>query len=85
MEYLRSLSDNELRQEEDEHLPPHAYRLEVHHLTYERIGHEHPDDLIVLCPACHADVHGIEHSDEPFTKPVSTALANALQKMLRDA
>lgn len=28
-------------------------RLEVHHRTYERLGHEEPDDLIVLCSRCH--------------------------------
>jgi hypothetical protein len=27
--------------------------LELHHLTYERLGYEHPDDLEVLCPICH--------------------------------
>jgi 5-methylcytosine-specific restriction endonuclease McrA len=27
--------------------------LEVHHLTYERLGHEDLDDLQVLCPPCH--------------------------------
>jgi len=28
-------------------------RLEVHHRTYERLGHELPDDLVVLCDRCH--------------------------------
>lgn len=27
--------------------------LEVHHLTYERLGREELDDLQVLCPTCH--------------------------------
>jgi 5-methylcytosine-specific restriction endonuclease McrA len=27
--------------------------LEVHHLTYERLGDEHLHDLEVLCPPCH--------------------------------
>lgn len=31
---------------------------EVHHLTYERIGNEHIDDLISLCRECHAIRHG---------------------------
>jgi len=33
-------------------------RLNVHHVTYERLGHELPDDLRVLCVNCHnaADV-----------------------------
>ena len=32
--------------------------LEVHHITYDRLGFERPDDLRVLCAACHADEHG---------------------------
>jgi hypothetical protein len=76
--YLRSLSDDELRVEEDEWLPPHAYRLEVHHLSYERLGHELPDDLIVLCPACHAAAHGLQHNDAPFTKSAAEALMGAI-------
>ena len=27
---------------------------QVHHLTYERVGHEHLDDLVLLCGPCHA-------------------------------
>jgi hypothetical protein len=34
--------------------------LQVHHLTYKRRGHEHPDDLEVLCEVCHRAVHGFE-------------------------
>ena len=32
-------------------------RLEVHHLTYERLGHERPGDLVALCRACHRQAH----------------------------
>jgi hypothetical protein len=32
--------------------------LSVHHLTYERLGHEMLTDLKVLCLACHATMHG---------------------------
>lgn len=32
-------------------------RLEVHHLTYARLGKERPADLMVLCHACHAAEH----------------------------
>jgi hypothetical protein len=28
-------------------------QLEVHHRTYERLYHEHDDDLITLCSWCH--------------------------------
>jgi hypothetical protein len=31
--------------------------LNVHHKTYERRGHELPEDLIVLCNDCHAKHH----------------------------
>lgn len=29
----------------------------VHHLTYERLGNELPDDVIVTCRGCHEDIH----------------------------
>lgn len=31
--------------------------LQVHHRTYERVGEESADDLLVLCEVCHARVH----------------------------
>ena len=31
--------------------------LDVHHNSYDRLGHEDPSDLIVLCRKCHAKVH----------------------------
>lgn len=33
-------------------------RLEVHHRTYERLGHERDADLVVLCRDCHELFHG---------------------------
>ena len=32
--------------------------IQVHHLTYDRIGHEDNDDLISVCLNCHAKIHG---------------------------
>jgi len=32
-------------------------RLQVHHLNYDRLGHERPDDLLVLCEDCHIALH----------------------------
>lgn len=29
-------------------------RLELHHLTYARLGRERPTDVELLCPDCHA-------------------------------
>jgi hypothetical protein len=34
--------------------------LEVHHLTYKRIGHERMSDLVTLCDRCHNDMHWIK-------------------------
>jgi hypothetical protein len=31
--------------------------LEVHHNTYERLGCERPEDLVVLCDRCHTVFH----------------------------
>lgn len=31
--------------------------LHVHHISYENLGNETVDDLIVLCKACHLNVH----------------------------
>jgi 5-methylcytosine-specific restriction endonuclease McrA len=33
--------------------------LHLHHLTYERIFNELPEDLQVLCRTCHEKAHGI--------------------------
>jgi 5-methylcytosine-specific restriction endonuclease McrA len=35
---------------------------DVHHLTYERIGHERMEDLIALCRPCHEAAHGSQKS-----------------------
>lgn len=32
-------------------------RLEVHHVNYERVGDENPEDLRVLCHPCHVAQH----------------------------
>jgi hypothetical protein len=34
--------------------------LQVHHRTYERLGHEWDQDLEVLCGGCHGDHHTIQ-------------------------
>jgi hypothetical protein len=43
-------------------------RLQVHHLTYERLGVELDEDLEVLCRRCHATEHGKPY-DEPPKRP----------------
>lgn len=36
------------------------FGLDVHHLTYDRIGREELTDLEALCRTCHAEEHGIQ-------------------------
>ena len=36
----------------------------MHHLTYERVGEEHLDDLVLLCVPCHSAVHELERRGE---------------------
>lgn len=36
-------------------------KLEVHHVTYERLGHERPEDLLALCGRCHAEQHDLPY------------------------
>jgi len=38
-------------------LRPDDSCLNVHHLTYERVGHEDFQDLITLCIRCHKEIH----------------------------
>lgn len=37
-----------------------APAAEIHHLTYERVGHEMAFDLVAVCSACHGAIHGKE-------------------------
>lgn len=33
--------------------PSDGIRLNAHHRTYDRLGHEEPEDITVLCETCH--------------------------------
>lgn len=35
----------------------HRGPVEAHHRTYARLGRERPEDIIVLCEACHRHFH----------------------------
>ena len=37
----------------------HAKNLQVHHFHYDNLGHEEPDDLIILCAYHHMLEHGL--------------------------
>ena len=30
----------------------------VHHITYDHVGHEYPEHLLAVCDGCHAKAHG---------------------------
>lgn len=33
--------------------------LHIHHISYERLFNEKPEDLMILCPICHMKEHGL--------------------------
>lgn len=39
--------------------------LQIHHLSYENVGHETADDLICVCARCHMELHGISGKRKP--------------------
>lgn len=40
--------------------------VHVHHLRYDNLGHEPDEDLCVLCPRCHGEIHGLPQSVPGF-------------------
>jgi hypothetical protein len=69
-EYLRSTHWKQLRETHREWAgEPTCFcgkteGLQLHHLTYERLGAEEMDDLRWLCKACHGMVHILERRKE---------------------
>lgn len=43
-------------------IPRPGNPLDLHHLTYERLGHELPTDLVAICRSCHDIVHDLVKS-----------------------
>ena len=43
--------------------------LHVHHMTYERLYNELPEDLVLLCAKCHMKEHGIKQKRGGYKKP----------------
>lgn len=50
-------------------------RLQVHHLSYDRLGDELPTDLLVVCDPCHGEIHRIGWTAERFEDPVAEGLS----------
>jgi hypothetical protein len=40
--------------------------MNVHHVTYERLGCEREDDVLVLCPPCHDEEHRLQDEERLF-------------------
>lgn len=47
----------------DDKCPGWCTRLELHHLHYQTVGHESPDDLEAICRTCHNEAHRDENGD----------------------
>lgn len=45
--------------------------LQVHHLSYQHLGHELDNELVVLCAACHREVHNRSSSKRYKRKPIA--------------
>lgn len=43
--------------------PTHAGPVEAHHRSYRQLGHEAPEDIILLCEQCHRRFH---HRQPPW-------------------
>ena len=43
-------------------------RLQVHHITYERLGQELPNDVITVCDSCHVCIHELTKNKTPLDK-----------------
>lgn len=56
------------------------YELNVHHKTYERLGNERREDVIVLCRSCHSREHFMEYLDG-FMLPENSTTARIKQQI----
>lgn len=43
-------------------------RADIHHLSYERLGHELPSDVVAVCSECHEWLHGRRSKDPAATE-----------------
>lgn len=39
-------------------------KIQVHHVTYKRLGKELLEDLMIVCKSCHEKIHGIHKDTE---------------------
>lgn len=50
--------------------------MNVHHLTYDRLGEERQTDLLLLCAECHVQV---EYSDRPLAVDFKSPMGQILR------
>ena len=55
--------------------------VDVHHLTYERVGKERMSDLQVLCPLCHVKAHGNEPTLEDYERCTELTFDETFKKV----
>lgn len=48
--------------------------LHVHHRTYERLGAEQLEDLVILCDTCHAGVHQLVAAGTPLAQATDAVI-----------
>lgn len=60
--------------------------IHVHHLTYERMGHELDSDLMVLCEVCHDKVHQLHRTSMKgkSLEKVTRIVVDKIQKAYMD-
>tara|TARA_R110000824_G_C14926489_1_gene648253 strand:+ start:397 stop:687 length:291 start_codon:yes stop_codon:yes gene_type:complete len=44
------------------------WRLQIHHINYDRVGRELDSDLLAVCQPCHRAIHGIDSPDSPQSR-----------------
>lgn len=58
--------------------------LEVHHLTYERIGRENLEDLVTLCKDCHRTRHRVEKAADARREAAKSLISGCEYSAKRD-
>lgn len=59
-----------------------ADRLQLHHLSYDNMGHEPDSDLIAVCEQCHKSIHGL--GSEKWTRLMLATAKQYLSSKKRD-
>jgi 5-methylcytosine-specific restriction endonuclease McrA len=66
-------------------LKPWQPGYHLHHKTYERLGNELLTDLVMLCPACHADLHSKVKIDKKMGKRTNKYVSRKRKALCQEA